>query len=102
NFVGVKGQRALVLITDGKDTASKFSWEQAVEYARRAAVPIYAVGIGIRPTEVDTRFKLSRFCSETGATSTTSSRPRTSAASTPISRTSFGRNTSSASTRRTA
>jgi VWFA-related protein len=66
NFVGVKGQKALVLITDGKDTASKFSFEQAVEYARRAAVPIYAVGIGIRSTEVDTRFKLGRFCSETG------------------------------------
>jgi len=66
NFVGVKGQKALVLITDGKDTASKFSFEQAVEYARRAAVPIYAVGIGIRQTEVDTRYKLARFCSETG------------------------------------
>jgi Ca-activated chloride channel family protein len=66
NFLGVKGQRALVLVTDGKDTSSKFSWDQAVEYARRAAVPIYAIGIGIRSTEVDTRFKLSKFCSETG------------------------------------
>ncbi|HEV2719809.1 MAG TPA: VWA domain-containing protein [Thermoanaerobaculia bacterium] len=66
NFVGVKGQKALVVITDGKDTASKFSFDQAVEYARRAAVPIYAIGIGIRATEVDTRYKLSRFCSETG------------------------------------
>jgi Ca-activated chloride channel family protein len=66
NFVGVKGQKALILITDGKDTSSKFSFDQAVEYARRAAVPIYAIGIGIRGTEVDTRYKLSRFCSETG------------------------------------
>ena len=66
NFVGVKGQKALVLITDGKDTASKFSFEQALEYARRAAVPIYAIGIGIRGTEVDVRYKLGRFCTETG------------------------------------
>ena len=66
NFVGVKGQKALVLITDGKDTASKFSFEQAIEYARRAAVPIYAIGIGIRATEIDTRYKLGQFCSETG------------------------------------
>jgi len=66
NFLGVKGQKALVLITDGRDTSSKFSFEQALEYARRAAVPIYAVGIGIRQTEVDTRYKLSRFCAETG------------------------------------
>ena len=66
NFLGVRGQRALVLVTDGMDTSSKFSFDQAIEYARRAAVPIYAIGIGIRMTEVDTRYKLSRFCSETG------------------------------------
>ena len=66
NFVGVKGQKALILITDGKDTASKFSFEQALEYARRAAVPIYAIGIGIHATEVDVRYKLGRFCTETG------------------------------------
>jgi len=66
NFLGVKGQRALVLVTDGMDTSSKFSFDQAIEYARRAAVPIYAIGIGIRMSEVDTRYKLSRFCSETG------------------------------------
>jgi len=66
NFLGVKGQRALVLVTDGMDTSSKFSFDQAIEYARRAAVPIYAIGIGIPMREVDTRYKLSRFCSETG------------------------------------
>jgi Ca-activated chloride channel family protein len=66
NFLGVKGQKALVVITDGKDTASKFSYEQALEYARRTAVPIYGIGIGIRSTEVDVRYKFSRFCSETG------------------------------------
>lgn len=66
NFVGVKGQKALVLITDGKDTSSKFTFEQAIEYAQRAAVPIYAIGIGIGPTEVDARYKLGKFCTETG------------------------------------
>jgi Ca-activated chloride channel family protein len=66
NFLGIKGQKALVLVTDGKDTASKFSFDQALEYARRTAVPIYAIGIGIGQTEVDTRYKLGRFCAETG------------------------------------
>jgi Ca-activated chloride channel family protein len=66
NFLGVHGQRALVLVTDGKDTSSKFTFDQAVEYARRSAVPIYAIGIGIGLSEVDTRYKLSRFCTETG------------------------------------
>jgi Ca-activated chloride channel family protein len=65
-FLGVKGQRALVLVTDGNDTSSKFSFEQAIEYARRAAVPIYAIGISIPITSVDARFELNRFCSETG------------------------------------
>jgi Ca-activated chloride channel family protein len=66
NFHGIKGQKALVLITDGKDTASKFTFDQALEYARHTSVPIYAIGIGINAAEVDTRYKLSRFCSETG------------------------------------
>jgi Ca-activated chloride channel family protein len=66
NFLGVKGQKALVLITDGRDTSSKFSFDQALEYARRTAVPIYAIGIGLRQTDVDVRYKLGRFCAETG------------------------------------
>jgi Ca-activated chloride channel family protein len=66
NFLGVKGQKALVVITDGADTSSKFSFDQAVEYARRAAVPIYAIAIGMRPTDIDIKYKLSKFCSETG------------------------------------
>lgn len=66
NFIGVKGQKALVLLTDGKDTVSKFTYDQAVEYARRAAVPIYVVGLAIRGTELDTRSKLNRLAGETG------------------------------------
>ena len=69
NFQGVKGQKALILLTDGKDTVSKFTFEQALEYAQRAAVPIYAIGIGIRGLDVDVRSKLNKFCSETGGSS---------------------------------
>ena len=66
NFQGVKGQRALVVLTDGRDTASKFSFDQTLEYARRANVPIYFIALGIRQTEVDVRFKIGRLASETG------------------------------------
>ena len=66
NFIGVRGQKALVLLTDGKDTVSKFTYDQAVEYARRAAVPVYVVGLAIRATELDTRSKLNRIATETG------------------------------------
>jgi Ca-activated chloride channel family protein len=68
NFLGVKGQKALVLLTDGKDTASKFTYDQALEYAQRAAVPIYAIGLGIRGTELDVKSKINRLCTETGGT----------------------------------
>ncbi|HVE71821.1 MAG TPA: VWA domain-containing protein [Thermoanaerobaculia bacterium] len=66
NFQGVRGQKALVLISDGKDTASKFEFDQVLEYARRAAVPIYGIGIGIRGNEVDVRYKLQKLATETG------------------------------------
>jgi Ca-activated chloride channel family protein len=69
NFLGVRGQKALVLLTDGKDTVSKFTFEQALEYAQRAAVPIYAIGLGIRGSELDVKGKIKRLCTETGGTS---------------------------------
>jgi Ca-activated chloride channel family protein len=67
NFLGVKGQKALVLVTDGKDTVSKFTFEQTLEYAQRAAVPVYSIGIGIRG--LDVKGKLNRITSETGGSS---------------------------------
>jgi Ca-activated chloride channel homolog len=69
NFSGVKGQKALVLVTDGKDTASKFTYEQTLEYAQRAAVPIYAIGIGIRNLDMETRSRLNRISTDTGGSS---------------------------------
>ncbi|HEV7765195.1 MAG TPA: VWA domain-containing protein [Thermoanaerobaculia bacterium] len=68
NFHGVRGQKALVLISDGKDTSSRFSYDQAIEYARRTGVPIYGVGIGIKTSDADVRYKLDRLCRETGGT----------------------------------
>src|SRR5262249_41767798 len=66
NFSGAKGQKALVVITDGVDTSSRFSFEQALDYAKRAGVPIYGIGIGIDKTELDARYKFGKFCGETG------------------------------------
>jgi len=65
-FQGVKGQKALIVISDGKDTASKFVFDQALEYARRAAIPIYGIGIGIRSADVEVRYKFNKFATETG------------------------------------
>ncbi|HEY0511210.1 MAG TPA: VWA domain-containing protein [Thermoanaerobaculia bacterium] len=61
-FTGVKGQRALLLLTDGKDEGSRFTFDDALEYARRAGVTIYAIGLGDDP---DKR-KLEKISGETG------------------------------------
>jgi Ca-activated chloride channel family protein len=66
NFTGVRGQRALVVVTDGKDTTSRFTYDQALEYAHRSGVPVYAIGIGIHALDGETRIGLSRLCTETG------------------------------------
>jgi Ca-activated chloride channel family protein len=61
-FNGVRGQKAVILLSDGKDESSRFSYEDALEYARRAGVTIYAIGLG---EEVDKK-KLTRLAEETG------------------------------------
>jgi Ca-activated chloride channel family protein len=42
---GIRGQRAILLLSDGKDESSRFSFEDTLEYARRAGVAIYAIGL---------------------------------------------------------
>lgn len=64
-FTGVKGQRALLLISDGKDEGSRFTWDDALDYARRAGVTIYSIGLG---EDLDKR-KLSKLAEETGGRS---------------------------------
>jgi VWFA-related protein len=64
-FTGVKGQRALLLISDGKDEGSRFTYEDALDYARRAGVTIYSIGLG---EDLDKR-KLSKLAEETGGRS---------------------------------
>jgi Ca-activated chloride channel homolog len=44
-FNGIKGQRALLVLSDGKDESSRFSFEQTLEYARRAGVTIYTIAL---------------------------------------------------------
>ena len=68
NFLGVRGQRALIVISDGQDTSSKFAYDQAIEYARRTGVPIYTIGLGIRSSAVDVRYRLGQIAGATGGT----------------------------------
>jgi len=61
-FNGIKGQRTLLLLSDGKDEGSRFSWEETLGFARRAGVTIYAIGLG---DQVEKK-KMASLAEETG------------------------------------
>lgn len=68
NFQKIRGQKAMILISDGRDTASKFTFDQAVEFSRRSAVPIYVIAIGLGSADVESRYRLGKFAAESGGT----------------------------------
>ncbi len=68
-FNGIKGQRALILLSDGRDEHSSFGWEDTLEYARRAGVAIYSIGLNLPRKQLDQRRKLTRLAEETGGRS---------------------------------
>lgn len=68
-FNGIKGQRALLVLSDGKDEVSKFTFDETLDYARRAGVAIYAVGLSFERSDRDARKQLTRLAEETGARS---------------------------------
>ena len=65
-FRAERGQRALVLLTDGEDTASGTSWEDALAYARRSGVAIYTIGLGLSEMKRGSRSKLAELAEATG------------------------------------
>lgn len=63
-FRAQRGQRALVLLTDGEDTGSGSSWEDALEYARRSGVAVYPIGLS--DVGMSARSKLATLAEATG------------------------------------
>ncbi|MDY7092581.1 MAG: VWA domain-containing protein, partial [Acidobacteriota bacterium] len=63
-FTGIKGQRALLLLSDGKDEISRFGFDETLEYARRAGITIYPIGLQLRDFEA--RRNLQQLADETG------------------------------------
>jgi VWFA-related protein len=66
---GVRGQRALLLLTDGGDRSSHFSFDETLEYARRSGVTLYTVGLAVSKLDLETRKRLTRLAEETGGQS---------------------------------
>ncbi len=66
---GVRGERAVLLLTDGGDRSSHFGYDEALAYARRAGVTIYSIGLGISKIDLLARRNLGRLASDTGGRS---------------------------------
>jgi Ca-activated chloride channel family protein len=67
-FNGLKGQRALIVLSDGKDESSKLTLEETLDFARRAGVAIYTIGLG-KTLEHDAKKALEKLAEETGGRS---------------------------------
>jgi Ca-activated chloride channel family protein len=65
-FTGVKGKRALVILTDGKDTASKFDYDTLLEYVRKSGIAVYGIGLKISGTDLEVKYKLNKIAQTTG------------------------------------
>jgi Ca-activated chloride channel family protein len=68
-FGGIKAKKAVILLSDGQDSASRYSFNEALDYARRSGVAIYTVGIDMPQKEIDVRAKLQKLADETGGRS---------------------------------
>jgi Ca-activated chloride channel family protein len=65
-FSGVKGKKALVILTDGKDTASKFDFDTTLDYVRKTGIAIYGIGLKISGTDLEVKYKLNKLANVTG------------------------------------
>jgi Ca-activated chloride channel family protein len=65
-FTGVKGKKALVVLTDGKDTASKFDYDTLLEYVRKSGISIYGIGLKIAGTDLEVKHRLNKVAQLTG------------------------------------
>jgi VWFA-related protein len=65
-FSGIRGKRSIILLTDGRDSRSRHSFEEALEFARRSGVALYTIGLGLPHKEMEARMRLQRFAKETG------------------------------------
>jgi VWFA-related protein len=64
-----RGQPAVVLFTDGGDHLSRLRFEEALEFARRSGIAIYAIGFQVSHLAVGDRGRLAKLAEETGGKS---------------------------------
>ncbi len=68
-FSGLSGKRALILLSDGADSTSDASFDDALEFARRTGVTIYSIGLNVPGSPPEPGMVLDRLARETGGRS---------------------------------
>ncbi|HEV8376711.1 MAG TPA: VWA domain-containing protein [Candidatus Polarisedimenticolia bacterium] len=63
------GRKAIVILSDGEDTNSKFSYQRVLESAKTNEVLIYSIGLGVSILDVATHSVLKTLAEETGGRS---------------------------------
>jgi len=63
---GIDGRKAIILLSDGDDTASKFSFRRVLDEAKINDILIYSIGLGTGFLDVDLRRVLKSLSEETG------------------------------------
>jgi VWFA-related protein len=65
-FTGIKGQRALLILSDGQDQSSRYSFSEALQYAQTVGVKIYTIGLDLPRTDTKSRGELAKLADATG------------------------------------
>lgn len=65
-FGGLQGKRAMVLLTDGADSQSRFDLAEVIEYAQRLGVALYPIGLRAGSRDFQAESVLRRIAAETG------------------------------------
>jgi Ca-activated chloride channel family protein len=65
-FRSIQGRKALIIITDGEDTTSRMTYEDMLNYARAARVPMYFIGVGLGFSDMSGTSKMKALAAESG------------------------------------
>lgn len=65
-YRGIRGRKAMVLLSDGDDTSSLVPFADALAFAQRSGVAIYTIGLRIGSGSLGVRNKLQKLAEETG------------------------------------
>lgn len=65
-FRGIRGRRALIVLSDGDDTSSRYGFPETLEFARRSGVAIYTIALDVGGLGRAARRDLAKLAEETG------------------------------------